>query len=113
MPIGTCDDCRPLVTFTPMPLRRAVAVLVLAGFASVTLWACDSDERKDQNYGTDLGDKYVPPEAGANRETAAPIPDAATTDADGSADDAGDEPAARANDRRTDAADAPAADTRT
>lgn len=89
--MGTCDQCRALVTFTPMPLRRVVALLVLAGSASVTLWACDSDGRKDQNYGTDVGDKWVPTEAGPGRDPE-PMRDAAPSSADATAggDDAPD-----------------------
>ena len=69
-------------------LRRLLIVIGLAGLAWVTaITACSSSQRRDQNYGSDLGSDYSP-EAGVFGDTDDALNDDANDDANDAAEPA-------------------------
>lgn len=79
-------------TVASMSPRFLIPALAFA--AGLAAAACDDNGRKDQNFGTDLGAGWVPPEPGPPRpepaiEAAAPDQAPADAGADGDPVDAG------------------------
>jgi hypothetical protein len=82
----------------PPALRHFGRYAVLCSLVAVALGGCSTDKRRDQNFGTDAGVIYNPPEGGVRD---------ATANGDGGADgaDAGSSRDGGAADAATDAQD--------
>jgi hypothetical protein len=75
-----------------MRLRSVASLLTLAGAVTTSAAVCSNGSRRDQNYGSDAGADYHPPEAGVGLDAADAEPADVTTDvmADGVRDGARD-----------------------